>query len=134
MEADDGTRELNTEFPFTNCATALDVLVVKFVLPGYTAVMEWFPSVSAVVEYVATPVLSVVLVPKVADPSLKVTTDPSGTGPAPGEVTVTVAVNVTDCPETDGLREEVKAVLVLAAFTRCEVPLDVLVAKFASPE
>jgi len=134
MEADDGTRELNTEFPFTNCATALDVLAVKLAVPGYAAVTEWLPSVSAVVEYVATPVLSVVPVPKVADPSLKVTIDPSGTGPAPGEVTVTVAVNVTDCPETDGLREEVKAVLVLAAFTRCGAPLDVLVAKFASPE
>src|SRR5260370_39845270 len=115
MEADDGTRELNTEFPFTNWATGLDVLVVKFVLPGYTAVMEWFPSVSAVVEYVATPVLLVVPVPKVTDPSLKVTTDPSGTGPAPGEATVTVAVNVTDCPEADRLREEVKAMLGQAA-------------------
>jgi hypothetical protein len=40
MEADDGTRELNTEVPFTNCATGLDVLVVKSALPGYTAVME----------------------------------------------------------------------------------------------
>ena len=50
MEADAGTRELNCAFPFTSCATVLDVLVVKFVLPAYTAEMEWFPSVSAVVE------------------------------------------------------------------------------------
>jgi hypothetical protein len=90
--------------------------------------------VSAVVEYVATPELSVVPVPKVADPSLKVITDPMGTGPAPGEVTATVAVKVTDCPESDGLTEEVRAVVVLAAFTRCGAQLDVLVAKFASPE
>ena len=134
MEADGGTRELNTVVPLTNCATALDVLVMKLVLPGYTAVMEWFPSVSVVVENVATPMLSVVPVPKVADPSLKVITDPSGTAPAPGEVTATVAVNVTGCPEMGELMEEVKAMLVLAALTRCEAPLDVLVAKFASPE
>jgi hypothetical protein len=80
------------------------------------------------------PVLSVVPVPKVADPSLKVTTDPTGTEPLPGAVTVTVDVKVTDCPETDGLSEEVKTELVLAAFTVCEAPLDVLVEKFASPE
>jgi hypothetical protein len=70
----------------------------------------------------------------VEDPSLKVITDPSGTGPTPGEVTVTLAVNVTDCPERDGLTEEVNAVVVVATFTTWEAPLDVLVAKFASPE
>jgi hypothetical protein len=45
-----------------------------------------------------------------------------------------LAVNVTDCPERDGLTEEVNAVVVVATFTTWEAPLDVLVAKFASPE
>src|SRR5437868_11647148 len=48
---------------------------------------------------VATPTLSVP-VPKVAAPSLKVTV-PVGV-PEPGALAVTVAVNVTDWPKTDG--------------------------------
>jgi hypothetical protein len=37
--------------------------------------------------------------------------------PAPGAVTATVAVKVTDCPNTEGLAEEVRLVLVLALLT-----------------
>jgi hypothetical protein len=45
-------------------------------------------------------------------PSLNCT-DPVGV-PAPGAVTLTVAVKVTDCPKTDGLAEEPTAVVVAA--------------------
>ena len=47
-------------------------------------------------------------VPRVVVPSLNVTV-PVGV-PAPGAVTVTVAVNVTDCPKTDGFTLEVTTV------------------------
>jgi len=46
---------------------------------------------------------------------------------------VTVAVNVTPCPNTDGLAEELTAVVVAAAVTVWAAPGDVLGAKFPSP-
>jgi len=46
---------------------------------------------------------------------------------------VTVAVNVTDCPNTDGFTEETTAVFVGDLFTVCVRTLDVLPRKFASP-
>jgi hypothetical protein len=54
---------------------------------------------------VATPLLSA-LVPSVVLPSLKVTV-PVGVA----EVPVTVAVNVTDWPESDGFKLEVNVVV-----------------------
>jgi len=58
---------------------------------------------------------------------------PLGTLPVPGELMVTVAVNVTDWPKTEGVTEVVSAVVVLAGFTTCDKAEDVLVAKFVSP-
>ncbi len=48
-------------------------------------------------------------------PSRKFTV-PAGL-PAPGAVTVTVAVKVTDCPNTDGLVDDVSVVDVFALLT-----------------
>ena len=56
-------------------------------------------------------------VPSVVAPSLKVTV-PVGV-PAPGETALTVAVKVTDWPETDGLAEELTEAVVLAGLTVC---------------
>ena len=53
--------------------------------------------------------------------------------PAPGAVTVTVAVNVTDCPNTDGFAEEARAVLVLALLTTWLTAVLVLVLKLTLP-
>jgi hypothetical protein len=54
--------------------------------------------------------------------------------PVPGELTVTVAVNVTDWPDADGFAEDASVVVVLAAFTTWDkAGEDVLVAKFVSP-
>src|SRR5436305_1120518 len=58
----------------------------------------------------AWPALSRVPVPRMVEPSLKVTV-PVGV-PAPGLFAVTVAVNVTACPDSDGLAEEVTTVVV----------------------
>jgi hypothetical protein len=54
-------------------------------------------------------------VPRVVLPSLKVTV-PVGV-PAPGEGTLTVAVKVTDWPQTEGLADETTAVVVPALLT-----------------
>ncbi len=76
------------------------------------------PPLRLVVVHVAWPELTVCEPPlqvMVADPSLKVTV-PVGV-PAPGGFTLTVAVNVTDWPKTDGLIEEATVVVVGAWFT-----------------
>src|ERR1043166_8852937 len=94
--------------------TVPEVLVLKLPSPLYTAVIECEAAESAVVVNVA----EVPLRPLVASgvpASLKVTV-PVGV-PPPGAVTLTVAVKVTDCPDTDGLTEEPRAVVVLAALT-----------------
>ena len=73
---------------------------------------------------VACPAISAP-VPSVVAPSLNVTV-PVGV-PAPGAVAVTVAVKVTDWPNTDGLTEEATPVLVPALLTVCVKLTEVLV-------
>ena len=80
--------------------------------------MLWLAVLSVLVGKLAvvTPALvDSVPVPSVVAPSLKVTV-PVGE-PAPGAVTLTVAVNVTDWPETEGLTEEATVVVVSALWT-----------------
>ena len=50
-------------------------------------------------------------------PSLNVTVVPAGGVPLPGATALTVAVKVTDWPNTVGLVEELMVVVVLAALT-----------------
>jgi hypothetical protein len=78
---------------------------------------------------VATPELSGP-VPKVVEPSLNVTV-PVGV-PAPGEVTETVAVNVTVCPNTEGLADEETEVEVEAWLTTSDNAEEVLPLKLVS--
>jgi hypothetical protein len=59
-------------------------------------------------------------------------TEPVGCAVEPAELSVTVAVKVTDCPETDGLDDESTPVDVLAEFTVCDTPAEVLALKFPS--
>ena len=63
---------------------------------------------------VAAPPVSV-SVARVVVPSLNVTV-PAGV-PSPGELAVTIAVKVTDWPTTDGLADEVTAVVVAVELT-----------------
>ena len=70
-------------------------------------------------------------VPNVAAPSRNVTV-PVGV-PTPGETALTVAVKVTDCPNTDGFTDEVTVVELLALFTVCVMAAEVLELKLASP-
>jgi len=53
--------------------------------------------------------------------------------PLPGETGLTVAVNVTAWPATEGLAEETTLVVVLDCFTVCVKVDEVLVVKFVSP-
>lgn len=53
--------------------------------------------------------------------------------PAPGLTTVTVAVKVTDWPETDGLADEAIIVVVLAMLTTWDTAALVLPVKLTSP-
>ena len=76
---------------------------------------------------VATPDAFVFAVPILLAPSLNVIVSPAGGFPVPGDTAATVAVKVTDCPKTDGFAELAKVVSVLALFTVCDTPLDVLV-------
>jgi hypothetical protein len=92
--------------------------------------MVWLPTARAEVVNVALPELKVA-VPKVAAPSRKVTV-PVGV-PEPGATALTVAVNVTDCPNTDGFTDEVTVVELLSLFTVCVIADDVLLLKFVSP-
>jgi len=63
-------------------------------------------------------------------PSLNVTV-PVGV-PEPGAVTLTAAVNVTDCPKSVGFALEVTTVVVVFKLTTC-VKLFVLPASLVSP-
>ena len=80
------------------------MLAVKLPSAPYTAVIEWLPTASAEVTNVAIPEPSKVPVPSIVEPSMNVTV-PVGI-PEPGASPVTVAVNVIDWPNTDGLAEE----------------------------
>src|SRR5436189_134779 len=97
--------------------------------------MLWVATPRLAVVKVAWPLLSVP-VPKVVAPSLKVTV-PEGV-PAPGALAVTVAVNVTDWPDTAGFVADDSAVVVAttvggAAFTVWLSAAEVLPVKLASP-
>ncbi len=72
--------------------------------------IECGPTASVLVVNIAWPELFRVPVPRVLEPSLKVTV-PVGV-PAPGLFAATVAVKVTGCPNTDGWTEEVSPVVV----------------------
>jgi hypothetical protein len=77
--------------------------------------MVWLPPARVLVVMVAVPVEPRGTLPSVAPPSEKVTV-PVGV-PAPGEVTLTVAMKVTACPSNEVGLEEVRVVLVPAWFT-----------------
>jgi hypothetical protein len=94
------------------------------------AVIEWVPTESDGTLKLAVPSLSAA-VPRMVVPSSKVTV-PVGV-PLPGDRALTVAVNLTDCPYTDGLADEARAVVVPAGLTPWLIAVAVLVVKLPSP-
>ncbi len=101
----------------TTCETAVLVLVAKFASPTYVAVTEWVATDRVVVlkVHVNGAAAGRVQLPTTVAPS-RMLTVPVGE-PTPGAFTVTVAVKVTDWPNTDGFAEEARAVLVRALLT-----------------
>ena len=97
----------------------VDVLARSFVSPPYTAVIECVATDKVLVVKVATPPLSVP-VPSVAEPFLNVTAAVGA--PKPADVAVTVAVKVTDWPNTDGLADDAST-MVVASFLTTRYPL-----------
>ena len=93
--------------------------------------IECEPTASVLVTNVAWPEPSRVPLPRVLEPSLKVTVPVAV--PAPGLFAVTVAVKVTACPDTEGLAEELTNVVVPAFLTVWVSGLEVLPLKVASP-
>ena len=89
---------------------------------------ECAATLNEVVAKVATPLPLRLPVPSVVMPSRKVTV-PVG---VPPPVPVTVELNVTDCPLTDGLSDDV-TVVVVGFSTTCVSARDVLPEKFESP-
>ena len=81
------------------------MLLAKFPLAPYWAVMLWLPMPNKLVLYVATPLPLRLPVPSVVELSKNVTV-PVGVPPED----VTVAVNVTDAPNPAGFRLEDRAV------------------------
>src|SRR5437588_790965 len=114
----------------TGWVSVPEVLVVKLVSPPYTTVIVCAPTARALVLKLAEAPDSVP-VPRVPAPSLKVTV-PVGV-PEPGELAVTVAVKVTDWPNTEGFAEETIVVAVPSWLTVWVSVLEVLVVKLVSP-
>src|SRR6266852_3294227 len=88
------------------------------------------PTASELVLNVAEPA-DTATVASVVAPSLKATVPVSV--PAPGATIDTVAVKVTDCPNTDGFALEAKLVVVLAWLTTCDRAALVLVPMLVAP-
>src|ERR1044071_8674180 len=87
--------------------------------------MEWEPAASDEIAKAATPPLTVA-VPSDVAPSRNCTVPVADVG-------ATVAVNVTDCPTTDGFADEASVTVEAALFTVCGTAAEVLAAVFASP-
>ena len=87
------------------------------------------PTASALVLNVAFPEPLTAPVPRVVEPSLKVTL-PVGVAP---EFGCTWAVKVTEFPWVDGFSEETTVVTVTALLTVCDKALEVLVRKSVLP-
>jgi hypothetical protein len=89
-------------------------------------VIECDATLSVDIAHPALPALNATLEQIAVAPSLNVTV-PVGDWP------VTVAVNVTFCPNVEGFAEETSAVLLVALLTTCVTVFDVDVALLASP-
>ena len=85
-----------------------------------------------VAPLVATPLAFRLTAEPKFTPSILNWTLPLGV-PVPGDTAVTVAVNVTDWPDSEGFVEELNAIEVAALFTVWLKLLEVLVLKLVSP-
>ena len=103
------------------------MLALSLLSPLYLAVIGCVPTLRVEIDNFALPLLSVAL-PIDTPLSLNVTEPVAVEG-------VTPAVNVTDCPLTDGFRPEASVVVVVAivALTVCDSVAEVLVLNVEVP-
>ena len=90
---------------------------MKFESPEYVGVIECGPSTREDAENVAWPLVLIVTVDSMVEPSLNAMV-PVGV-PAPGAATLTVAVNVTGPLRIEGFADETTVVSVGAELTAC---------------
>src|ERR1700746_1025765 len=114
---------------FIVSVTAAEGLPLKFAVLPYTAVRLCAPGASVGVVSCAE-LLASVPVPKLAEPSRKVTV-PVTEIPEPACRT---AVSVTACPNVAGFKLDVSVVVVASGFTVSVSTADVLPKKVPSPE
>ncbi len=110
---------------------SMEVLKLKLSSPLYVALIVWLPTLNDAFVNVACPdalmLTGVCGVPSRLNVTLPVSV------PAPGATGATVAVNTTDCPNTDGFAEEARVVVVSALLTVCVKSVEVLPVRLASP-
>lgn len=105
--------KVGTGISLTDCTSVGEVLAARFPLPEYLATIVWSPTANVEVEKRASPLWrSTGTVPRRTSPS-KNCAVPVSTKETVG---TTVAVNVTDWPLVEGLREEVNE-SVVSGFT-----------------
>jgi hypothetical protein len=113
------------------CVRVAEELPWKFGLEeAKLATTVWLPTLRELVENCAAPVESAADAAGVVLPSRKKLTVPLC---VPATEDDTVAVNVTECPVTDGFELVVRSVDVGAALTASASAPEVLLRKFASP-
>src|SRR5204863_5692451 len=112
------------------CARSVGGVALKLPSPLYVALTVWPPTLNAVVASVARPEALMVMLVGVPPSMLNVTVPVRV--PAPGDTALTVAVKVTDWPNTDGLNEDASVVVVSALLTVCVAAAEVLAKKLAS--
>src|SRR4051812_38387521 len=108
--------------------TVFDVLVLKFVSPLYTALIECEPTLKLLVVNDALPLVSV-CVPSEVVPSKNCTLPPM----VPAVALETVAVTVTAAPYAAGLTLDANVVLVVAVLAVVVCVIGVAALKLASP-
>ena len=115
----------------TVCVMFVEVLPLKLPSPPYAALIVWPPKLNVAVASVACPdALTVTLV---GEPPSSVNATVPVRVPAPGATGLTVAVKLTDWPNTDGLAEDASVVVVSASLTVWMRFVEVLPLKFPSP-
>ena len=116
---------LTAPFLLTCCKTVFEVRPLKFASPAYTAVIECWPAVSAVVLKLAVPEVATTT-PRLVPPSKKVT--------LPVAVEARVAVNVTFDPKFDGFGADARVRPLAPLPTTWLIAVEVADVKFESPE
>jgi hypothetical protein len=116
----------------TVMAEAVEVEVVSFESPEYTAMNEWLPGLAKAgsVRLAVVPVRATV--PSVVAPSMNVT-EPVGV-PTPGATTETVALSVSDWPTSGAAVVTASAVFVVSTPTVMAEAVEVELVSFVSPE